>query len=49
MPTKIAARSPFKSRADLLACAQDEVRTVLAAVTEAELFVKAHGDGDADG
>jgi hypothetical protein len=49
LPMRVAARSPFENPAELLACAQDEVRAVLVAVTEAELFLNAQCGGDSDG
>jgi hypothetical protein len=49
LPMRVAARSPFENRAQLLAYTQDEVRTVLMALTETELFLKAQCNGDSDG
>jgi hypothetical protein len=49
LPMRIAARSPFENPAQLLTCAEDEVRAVLMALTETELFLKAQCNGDSDG
>jgi len=46
LPMRIASHSPFKDRAHVLACSQDEVRAVLMAITEAQLFLKAHCPDD---
>jgi hypothetical protein len=46
LPMRIASHSPFKDRAHVLACSQGEVRLVLMAITEAQLFLKAHCPDD---
>ena len=43
LPMRIAERGPFKDRAHIERCAQGEVRRVLIALTEAEIFLKTVG------
>lgn len=49
LPLKVAGHSPFEDQAHVLACARDEVRDLLTAVTESEIFFRAAlGDGGGD-
>lgn len=49
LPQRIAGRSPFKDRADVQRASEDEVRHLLTALTESEIFFRAAlGEGGSD-